>query len=93
MESTRSDTFSNMIDALVPEPPDAAAVAWAEALTIDMPIELYVRRDEVDRFRLATTPPTQLFETTLMPVFHRVNLRFAADPYTAATDDAEEGEA
>ena len=53
------------------------AVSISE-MTIDLPFELGLLQ-ELDAWQLDAAPPTQKFETTVMPVWHRVRLRVAVE--------------
>ena len=82
-----------MIDRLDPLPPlggfiadmlavdqdaDHAAIA---VMTISMPIELDVCNGGGKVFALSASPPTQQIETTILPVFHHLQVTLAADDW------------
>jgi len=46
-----------------------------EQVTVDMPIELKVAVNPDGTVKLTGSPPTQLVQTTIMPVFHHMRLR------------------
>ena len=87
------ETFARLVGGLAPEPSDVGATVWTESLTVEMPMELYARRDAAGRLQLETTPPTQIFETTMMPVFHGLRLRIAADDLERVDPERTTGDA
>lgn len=46
-------------------------------LAFDLPMELRVREDERGELILRGGPPTQRVETTVFPVLHRIQVRYA----------------
>jgi hypothetical protein len=50
-----------------------------ERAVLDLPIELDVGVDDDGVVVLATAPPTQHVETTIMPVFHQVRIEIGVD--------------
>jgi hypothetical protein len=66
-------SLADLVLDLVPQrtrPDDPVAAA----LAVDMPVELSLGRDGTGRLTVCASAPTQTFETTLLPVFHRVEL-------------------
>lgn len=45
-----------------------------EKMIIDMPFEIDIRCTDSDDVVLGSSPPTQEFETSFMPVLHRIKL-------------------
>ena len=48
-------------------------------VAFDLPIELDIRVDEGGVRELGISPPTQIVETTVMPVFHRLTVRIGSE--------------
>jgi hypothetical protein len=46
-----------------------------ERITCDMPVELHVRTGET--LHVVASPPTQKFETSVLPVWHRMRITVA----------------
>lgn len=47
---------------------------WISEIKLDLPIELNLLEDS-GAWQLDASPPTQIIETSVMPVWHRVRLR------------------
>jgi hypothetical protein len=45
-----------------------------ESMLIEMPFELDIINDMEGNITLGSSPPTQKFETSFMPVFHKIKL-------------------
>jgi hypothetical protein len=54
--------------------PDVGQAYTIEQMTFDLPIELRVEMDDSGAIRLKVAPPTQQIETSVMPIFHQINL-------------------
>jgi hypothetical protein len=67
--------IAEMILELLPEPGGGPLELRVEQVAIDMPVELMARRGAGDRLQLETGPPSQSFRTSVMPAFHRIELR------------------
>jgi hypothetical protein len=59
-------------------PEAAGEVLLVSELTLDLPVEIELT-DEDGEWRIEAAPPTQLVETTVLPVWHRVQLRVSLD--------------
>ena len=59
--------------------PETGQVLTVEQIKVDMPIELRVEVDESGQVRLKGAAPTQRTETTLLPVFHQMQLHIVED--------------
>lgn len=68
------------------DPLDGRALVLDE-LSVDLPFEMTVEAGPDGALRIGTSPPTQLVETSVMPVWHRVRLRIAAEPAEAEDGD------
>jgi hypothetical protein len=55
--------------------PETGYAMTLEQVTVDMPIELKVAVNPDGTVKLISSPPTQLVQTTIMPVFHHMRLR------------------
>lgn len=55
--------------------PELGCVITIEQLTVDMPIELKVTVNPDGTCTVKGSPPTQLVQTTVMPVWHQMRLR------------------
>jgi hypothetical protein len=66
--------LSEMIDNLIPEAPLNGQQLWVDGMVIDLPFELHVRQNKTGELAIEATAPTQTYETTIMPVFHRVKV-------------------
>lgn len=55
--------------------PELGCVMTIEQLTVDMPIELKVTVNPDGTCTIKGSPPTQLVQTTVMPVWHQMRLR------------------
>lgn len=74
-----------MLQHLVPEPESSLEPVHLERLSISLPIELYVRNHGTLPESLDASAPSQSFATTVMPVFHRLDLRIVADGIAGTT--------
>ena len=52
------DDLADVIDELVPDPPTEATELWIDGLSLDLPLELYVRRSAQGE-RIEASLPTQ----------------------------------
>jgi hypothetical protein len=69
---------SELIDAIVPEDYVAGdRTMTVDSVALDLPVELDAMHDAGVVSELGISPPTQLIETTVMPVFHRLRLTVA----------------
>ncbi|MDJ0702775.1 MAG: hypothetical protein QNJ46_05795 [Leptolyngbyaceae cyanobacterium MO_188.B28] len=59
--------------------PETGQVLTVEQIKVDMPIELRVEVDESGQVKLKGSAPTQRTETTLLPVFHQLQLHIVED--------------
>jgi hypothetical protein len=71
--------LADIIDEMLPKPPGEGEQIWVEGFAMDLPFEIYVRASEDNTVSLDASLPSQTFETSLMPVFHRVKLRIVAE--------------
>jgi hypothetical protein len=55
--------------------PQTGLAMTIEQLTVDMPIELKVIVNPDGTVNVKGSPPTQLVQTTVMPVFHHMRLK------------------
>jgi hypothetical protein len=55
--------------------PQTGQAMTIEQLTVDMPIELKVAVNPDGTVNVKGSPPTQLIQTTVMPVFHRMRVK------------------
>lgn len=59
--------------------PEAAGEALlVSELVLDLPVEIEMT-DEGGQWRIEATPPTQLVDTSVLPVWHRMQLRVSLD--------------
>ena len=91
-----------MIDRLDPLPPlgrfvgdllalsEAAESGTIERLTIALPIELDVGQSPDGSIKLGASPPTQRIETSILPVFHHLEVTLAADSDTDSDPEPQE---
>ena len=61
--------------------PETGQVLTVEQIKVDMPIELRVSVDDAGQVTLKGAAPTQRTETTVLPVFHQMQLRIVEDRY------------
>lgn len=59
--------------------PELGCVMTIEQLTVDMPIELKVTVNPDGTIQVKGSPPTQLVNTTVMPVWHQMRLRIVRE--------------
>lgn len=59
--------------------PNTGLAMTIEQLTVDMPIELKVTVNNDGTVNLKGSPPTQLVKTTIMPVFHQMQIRIVRE--------------
>ncbi|MBW4419904.1 MAG: hypothetical protein KME13_11845 [Myxacorys californica WJT36-NPBG1] len=59
--------------------PKLGCVMTIEQLTVDMPIELKVTVNPDGTVQVKGSPPTQLVNTTVMPVWHQMRLRIVRE--------------
>ena len=59
--------------------PKTGQLQEVEQIKVDMPIELRVSEDEAGQVLVAASAPSQRTETTVVPVFHRMQLRIVKD--------------
>jgi hypothetical protein len=59
--------------------PNTGFAMTIEQLTVDMPIELKVTVNNDGTVNLKGSPPTQLVKTTVMPVFHQMQIRIVRE--------------
>ena len=59
--------------------PDTGQVLTVEEIKVDMPIEFRVSVDETGQVSLSGSVPTQRTATTVLPVFHQMQLRVVED--------------
>ncbi|NJR31209.1 hypothetical protein HC762_00150 [bacterium] len=59
--------------------PNTGLAVTIEQLTVDMPIELKVTANNDGTVNLKGSPPTQLVKTTVMPVFHQMQIRIVRE--------------
>jgi hypothetical protein len=71
---------SGLADMLGQLLPPAEGVGWLrpERLEIDMPFELRVGAGD-DGLVLEASAPTQVFRTTVMPTFHRIQIHLEVE--------------
>ncbi|MBD2206940.1 hypothetical protein H6G33_31185 [Calothrix sp. FACHB-1219] len=55
--------------------PETGLTMSIEQITIQMPIEMRIETQENGEVTVKSSAPTQNIETTIMPVFHRLQLR------------------
>ena len=72
-DAVPADGLAETVEGLVPAAAGVPLVA--ERITVDMPVEFYVRAGADGRPRIETTAPTQRIVTSVLPVFHRVRVR------------------
>ena len=77
---------SEVIDDLPATGPDQPL--YLDQLTIDLPFEIAVSAADPEAgqgaaLTVAMSPPTQTFETGVMPVWHRLRLTISAEPHEA----------
>ena len=80
-----SDALAQMLDVrgeIVDQ--DAGVRAHITQLSIELPIELDVSRDESGALVLGSAPPLYYVETTYLPSFHRIRV-------TAVRDEPHDG--
>ncbi|WP_163664379.1 hypothetical protein [Adonisia turfae] len=58
---------------------ETGQVLTVEAIKVDMPIELRVTVDDAGQVTLKGAAPTQRTTTTVLPVFHRMQMRIVED--------------
>ena len=61
--------------------PETGQVLTVEAIKLEMPVELRVMVDEAGQVTLKGAPPTQRTATTVLPVFHQMQIRIVEDRY------------
>jgi len=54
-------------------------VVVVTGVELDLPVELEVRIGDDGRPRIGASPPTQIVETSVMPVLHRLAVRIDAE--------------
>ncbi|EKU98900.1 hypothetical protein Lepto7375DRAFT_8233 [Leptolyngbya sp. PCC 7375] len=59
--------------------PETGQVLTVEEIKVDMPIELRVTVDDAGQVTLKGAAPTQRTATTVLPMFHRMQLRIVED--------------
>ena len=59
--------------------PETGQVLTVEQIKVDMPIELRVSVDDAGQVTLKGAAPTQRTETTVLPIFHQMQLRIVED--------------
>ena len=59
--------------------PETGQVLIVEQIKVDMPIELRVSVDDAGQVTLKGAAPTQRTETTVLPIFHQMQLRIVED--------------
>ncbi len=59
--------------------PKTGQLQEVEQIKVDMPIELRISEDESGQILVAASAPSQRTETTVVPVFHRMQLRIVKD--------------
>jgi hypothetical protein len=70
---------------LIPDADPQARGLYVERLSVELPLELYVRRGD-GQWRIESSAPTQRIQTTVLPVFHRVTLVMQARAEEAKRD-------
>lgn len=78
--------FVGLVTEVLEDLPETAPdqPLYLERIALDLPFEIAVD-DEGGALRVGMSPPTQTFETGVMPVWHRLRLTIAAGP--AGEDD------
>jgi hypothetical protein len=76
--------FANFVQDLADHSLQVADPISGQALTVDtiklnLPIEIRVEVDDAEIVSLKGSPPTQRTETTILPVFHQMQLRIVLD--------------
>lgn len=76
-------SFSGIIEQLADltdplEDPISGQIFQIEQVTVTLPIELNISVNDEGNVTLRSSPPTQTTETTIFPVFHRLNLQIIA---------------
>jgi hypothetical protein len=59
--------------------PNTGFAMTIEQLTVGMPIELKVTVNNDGTVNLKGSPPTQLVKTTVMPIFHQIQIRIVRE--------------
>ncbi len=59
--------------------PISGQALTVETMNLNLPIEIRVEVDDAGAVTLKGSPPTQRTETTILPVFHQIQLRIAQD--------------
>jgi hypothetical protein len=73
------DTITGVIEQLTPEFPPPATGMVIDTLTIELPLELYVRgKTAGNGIVLEASGPRQRVATTIVPVFHRLRVHVGA---------------
>ncbi len=76
--------FADLVEKLVDYDkqivdPVTGFVMTIEQVIVDLPVEVRVEVNEDGTVQVKGSPPTQIFETSIMPVFHRMKLRVARE--------------
>lgn len=76
--------FADLVQELVAyngylEDPASGHAMTIERVKLNMPVEIRVTVDDDGTIRLKGSPPTQLTETTIMPVFHQLQMEVMRD--------------
>lgn len=77
--------LSEFVLGLVDWRDDEETAAILEEARLDLPIELAVRIDDDGSVRVVASPPRQQIETSILPVFHRLNIRVTLDGNSTGT--------
>lgn len=75
---TLGSLISELAGAASVIPESAGEVLLVREIALDLPVEIELA-DENGEWRIEAAPPTQLIETTVLPVWHRVQLRVSLD--------------
>jgi hypothetical protein len=74
-----SETVEQLADLTDPlEDPVSGQTFQIEQVTVNLPIELNISVNDEGNVTLRSSAPTQTTETTIFPVFHRLNLQIIA---------------
>ena len=73
------EPLAEMLDELVPVPPEGPVPIRTDEVYLDLPLEFRVARVGVLGLAVAASAPTQTFRTSVMPVFHRLRAVIVAE--------------
>lgn len=61
--------------------PETGQLLTVDKITVEIPIELRVSEGETGRVTIEGSAPSQRTETTVLPIFHHLQLRIVKDPH------------